>query len=143
MLTSFSRFFTSLDGFGKPVNINYRGRETFQTTLGALFTLGLQIFLLTYASIQVIDAFGYKDPKITQYTVFNERSDGAELNYGELFGSFSFGFVNQEKFGFPEPNPRIGHFVLDNRKFGQFKGLKADSRDKLLDMASISEERFP
>lgn len=51
--------------------------------------------------------------------------------------------MSQKKFGFPEPDPRIGYFMLDNRKFGSFEGLAEDSRDKVLQMASISEESFP
>ena len=33
------KFFTSLDIFGHPIGVRYKGKETFQTQLGALCTL--------------------------------------------------------------------------------------------------------
>ena len=122
MTNSFLRYFVSFDVFGQPISINYRGRETFQTALGALVTLGLYVFLLTYSMMSVLGALDFQDPKITQYTIFNARDDGTKYNFGELYGSFTFGFVSQTKFGFPEPDPRIGYWMLENRRFGSFEG---------------------
>ena len=44
----FLTYLVSLDAFGEPVTLNYRGESTFKTGLGSFFTIGLRAFILTY-----------------------------------------------------------------------------------------------
>ena len=41
--------------------------------------------------IGIIDLFNYKDPNITQYRIFDKRSDDQELNMAGNYGSFLIG----------------------------------------------------
>ena len=44
----FSKYLTSLDSFGEPVTLNYKGSSTFKTGFGAFFTIVTSAFILTY-----------------------------------------------------------------------------------------------
>ena len=45
---SFREMFVSLDTFGTPVSLNYKGESSYKTILGALITIALKIFMLVY-----------------------------------------------------------------------------------------------
>ena len=45
---NFIKFLTSLDAFGEPVTLNYKGESTFKTGVGAFFTIVLRAFILSY-----------------------------------------------------------------------------------------------
>ena len=47
----FINYLVSLDAFGEPVTLNYRGSSTFKTGLGAFFTIALRAFILSYGLI--------------------------------------------------------------------------------------------
>ena len=47
-MLNFIKFITSLDAFGKPVTLNYRGESTFKTGVGAFLTIVLRAFILSY-----------------------------------------------------------------------------------------------
>ena len=38
----------------------------------------------------VIDLYNYKDPNITQYTIFDKRIDDKEINFAGNYGGFAF-----------------------------------------------------
>ena len=42
------KYLVSLDAFGEPVTLNYRGESTFKTGVGAFFTIILRAFIFTY-----------------------------------------------------------------------------------------------
>ena len=44
------------------------------------------------AVVGVIDLYNHKDPNITQYTIFDKRTDGEEINFAESYGGFAFSF---------------------------------------------------
>ena len=50
----FLKYLVSLDVFGEPVTLNYRGESTFKTGIGAFFTIILRAFILTYALLELI-----------------------------------------------------------------------------------------
>ena len=49
-------FITSLDIFGHPIGINYRGEETFKTRLGSLFTIVITV-LMTINTVTLMTAY--------------------------------------------------------------------------------------
>ena len=75
-MKKFGEFLKKQDAFGHAVTINYRGEEMYRTMWGALLTFAQRIFILVVALVGVIDLFNYKNPKITQYTIFDKRTDG-------------------------------------------------------------------
>ena len=46
MLNRIDKFFLALDIFGHPIGVNYKGNDTYQTRLGAFFTLATYTFML-------------------------------------------------------------------------------------------------
>ena len=54
---SFTKFFVQRDVFGQPINVLYKGSETYQTKLGALFTFVMLILTLINAYSLVVGFF--------------------------------------------------------------------------------------
>ena len=110
-MKKFGKFLKKLDAFGHAVTINYRGDEMYKTVWGAMLTLMQKSFILVVTIIGVFDLFNYREPKITQYTIFDKRNDGKEINFGENYGSFVFGLHDLfDKF---QPiDARYGYFEL-------------------------------
>ena len=50
----FTNFLVSLDAFGEPVTLNYKGSSTFKTGVGAFFTIGLKAFILSFGLLSLI-----------------------------------------------------------------------------------------
>ena len=95
MVNSIYRFLLSFDAFGEPISVNYKGEKSYKTGLGALFTIAIKGFLLLYLTLAFLELTGYKDPKIIQYTVYDPRVSGDEINLGESHGAFMFGLQDK------------------------------------------------
>ena len=70
----FINYLISLDAFGEPVTLNYRGDSSFKTGVGAFFTIVLRIFIFTYGLFELIKVLQYEDPQISQYTIYDKRN---------------------------------------------------------------------
>ena len=60
--SQFLSYFVSLDSYGDPFKITYKGKSTYQTEIGALFTLGMNIFMLIFVGLGFLDLMNYKNP---------------------------------------------------------------------------------
>ena len=70
-------------------------------------TFGMRAFMLFFIVTSVIDLIDYKNPQITQYQIYDNRSDGRELNFKESYGDIIFGFYSARDGGFIAPDPSI------------------------------------
>ena len=70
MFKQFLSFFTSLDVFGEPVVINYKGETSFKTAPGALLTLAIKAFLLFFVVQGTFALCNYDDPQVLQVSRF-------------------------------------------------------------------------
>ena len=52
---NFIKYLISLDVFGEPVTLNYRGESTFKTSIGAFFTIILRTFIFSYGLLMLIE----------------------------------------------------------------------------------------
>ena len=52
-----------------------------------------------------------------QFSIFEPRDDGKELNFGESFGDITLGFFNSQTGGFEEIDPKIGYIAMDLIRF--------------------------
>ena len=102
-MASFLKYFISTDAYGEPVQVKYKGDTSYKTELGAFITLAVRILILTFIAIGVIGLVGYEDPQITQYKVYNKRSEGPEISLGAAQGDIFFGFYNHKRFVVPDP----------------------------------------
>ena len=55
MSSRIGSFFRSLDKFGEPVALNYKGEAHFKTGIGAIFSIALSSFMLTLTILGTID----------------------------------------------------------------------------------------
>ena len=74
-MLNFLKYLTSLDAFGEPVTLNYKGESSFKTGVGAFFTIILRAFILSYGLIMLIGVLQYEDPQIAQYTIYDKRNN--------------------------------------------------------------------
>ena len=58
-MSKFLNFLKSQDVFREPVALNYRGESTFKTWIGALGSMSIKIFIIFFATTQVVDLFNY------------------------------------------------------------------------------------
>ena len=64
-MTTFSKFFVSIDDYGEPVGVSYKGEGSYKTALGALLTLGMRVLMLLFTGIGLIGLANFEDPQIT------------------------------------------------------------------------------
>ena len=101
-MQKFVNYFVSYDAYGEPVQLSYRGDSTYKTPLGACLTLAMQGFMLIFIVTGVIALVNYEGPQITQYTIYDNRTDGREINLGEASGDLLIGFYDTMN-----PNPTL------------------------------------
>ncbi len=62
MPSSVVKFLKQFDVFGEAVGVNYKGDQTYKTVLGSLCSLTLKVFMLLYASYELLHLLQYKHP---------------------------------------------------------------------------------
>ena len=61
------------DSFGSAIQLNYKGRASYKTRLGTLFTIGMTTFILIFGLFSLMEIYEYKNPQITQFTIYDKR----------------------------------------------------------------------
>ena len=82
--------------------------------MGALLTLSMRVFMLVFIVTGVLSLMNYSDPQITQYKIFDNRSDGREINLGESYGNVLLGWFDMttSRPTFLPPDPRFCTFEM-------------------------------
>lgn len=62
-------FITSFDVFSEPVSLNYKGETSYKTVVGAFFSISIKIFLIIYATQQMLALINYDSPQITNVSL--------------------------------------------------------------------------
>ena len=109
-MASFGKFLKRQDTFGQPVTLNYRGMDQYKTCWGALLTLLHKSFIFVVAVISILDLLDYRDPNVTQYNIYDKRSDGTEINFGENNGKFLLGISSYR--GIIPLEAKYGYFAI-------------------------------
>jgi hypothetical protein len=65
----------TIDLFGKPISLNYKGQDTYQTKLGAFFSLVFMILMAVIGIGRFDKLIKLKNPNIIQYAKWIEHSD--------------------------------------------------------------------
>ena len=60
--SSFINWFVSLDAYGEPVSVSYKGDTTYKTHMGACLTLLSRVFLVFFTFMGVIELYQYRNP---------------------------------------------------------------------------------
>ena len=61
------RLLRSLDDFGHPTNLTYKGEETYQSCLGGIITLVVSAFTIGMAVVKMQSVVDMSDPIITSF----------------------------------------------------------------------------
>ena len=79
MRFAFLRVLKTMDDYGHPIQLTYKGEETYQSAFGGLLTVGVQIMTLAMTTIALMEVLQMMDPKITQYSRPLSESDREEI----------------------------------------------------------------
>ena len=84
-----------LDFLGEPVNFNYKGSDTYESTLGACCSLLVAIVLLGYFMNGVLHLW-YQTPRsISQFTYMNTPDSAESFDPINLGYEFAIGFMEE------------------------------------------------
>ena len=72
----FCDLFKRVDLYGKPVSVNFRHKNFYQTRFGALLSILTAIFILTYFSIQLDKLVARRNPDVMSNTVLGDMASG-------------------------------------------------------------------
>ena len=61
------RFIRSLDDFGHPIKLSYKGEDTYQSFLGGVFTLAVQVLTAVLIFIGVKKVLNVSDATVSGY----------------------------------------------------------------------------
>ena len=75
--------FTSLDGFGEPITVNYKGKSTYQTVPGAILSLISFMIVISYGAVQLADMVGMNNPSINVFDNNMDADDMREFKFDE------------------------------------------------------------
>ena len=106
-MPTFVNWFKAFDGYGEPVSVTYKGDATYKTPGGALLTFSMRSFMLLFSVFGIFELLSYKNPQVNQFRIYDERTDGNELNYGEAQADLIFGMYNPGTNAFVVPDPSI------------------------------------
>ena len=59
----------SLDSFGEPVSLNYKGDSAYKTLPGAFLTLVLKGFIFVMTLLSFFDLIAYRNPNVVQVSL--------------------------------------------------------------------------
>ena len=90
-LFSLLRFVRSLDDYGSPIELTYKGKTSHQTFMGGVCSLGVQVLTLIIVVIGVRKVLFMTDPNITSYArpVSAEERESLSQN-GLRFSDYDF-----------------------------------------------------
>ena len=107
-----SELFLSLDGFGEPIELNFKGKKRFNTYSGSLITSFIYVVFLLYTLQQFIYFVQKKDFSIQNYEVVDLKGMAEVINMKEQRGGVMFRlskFVNGDLVdAVPTLDPSIG-----------------------------------
>lgn len=101
------------------MTINYKGEQTYNTKLGAFFSIGIQVLVLVQLAQLTIDMINMNDPAILSYErpLYEEEVNSFDyLNMDEYRYNFGVYFTSRhdpEAIAIPESVGRVVYHVFD------------------------------
>ena len=142
-MKSFGAFLKNQDAYGQAITINYRGEDKYRSVCGAILTMAQRTFILVVAVIGLIDLFNFKDPKITQYRVFDKRNDDHELNLGENYGGFLIGIQDLDSHLYQPIDPKYGSLTLSQVQESIGVDDQISTKFATISVDEFTQENFP
>ena len=68
--------------------------------------------MLIFIGVGVLELLDYKNPQVSQFRIYDNRSEGEEINLGKGNAFLMFGILNPLTVTFVEPDPRIASIKM-------------------------------
>ena len=117
-MKKFSAAFKSIDIYGHPIGVHYKGNSTYQTKLGSLVTLFTFVFVTIYAAILVIELRTGESQEVSSRSIKLDLSKSERKPLDEL--EFMLGYILVDEQNLPTTIPSnigavsIAWFALDD-----------------------------
>ena len=107
----------SIDIYGHPIGVLYKGSTTYQTLFGSIFTLLTTATVLIFASSKMTEIIQHTDQSVNTRTIIADidkvgKVDLEKLNFNLLFQVIAQDFASGEhNFSYKIP-PEVGRFQV-------------------------------
>ena len=89
---SMLRLLRSLDTFGHPIKVNYKGEETYNSALGGILTLAMYALTLVLVERAFTEIFTMQEPSLSEYMKPLSRDEKLDMgDVGFADKNFVFG----------------------------------------------------
>ena len=95
-MKKFSAAFKSIDIYGHPIGVHYKGNSTFQTKLGSLMTLFSFVFVTIYAAILVTELTTGESQEVQSLSIKVDLSESGRKPLDELEFMLTYVLVDDE-----------------------------------------------
>ena len=89
--------FLAIDGFGEPIELNFKGQKRFNTICGSLITSFVYIVFILYSVQQGISFVQKNDIEISSYNIIDLEGAQEILNLKEQRGGVIFNLKKRDK----------------------------------------------
>ena len=115
MKFSILNLLSSLDEFGHPMSLTYKGEFTYQTLIGGVLSIIMQVLVAIMIINAVIEVYNVDEPTITSFERFIPLEDRNELGTFR-FDDYSYVMAFEVEVDIDgeisyELPPKVGHFV--------------------------------
>ena len=115
MKFSILNLLSSLDEFGHPMSLTYKGEFTYQTLIGGVLSIIMQVLVAIMIINAVIEVYNVDEPTITSFERFIPLEDRNELGAFH-FDDYSYVMAFEVEVDIDgeisyELPPEVGHFV--------------------------------
>ncbi|CDW87303.1 UNKNOWN [Stylonychia lemnae] len=97
--------FKYIDLFAQPVQLTFKGEDTYKTMIGAVSSLMLIMLLLSYGVFKAVFMFNRMNPSVQKVSLLRDMSDGLIFKPQDLGFDFAFGLSQNLE-------PSIGYFTV-------------------------------
>ena len=111
--------FKSIDMYGHPIGVHYKGDDAYRTKLGSFVTLITVGLVLTYSGIRVGQLNTRSNQNETNQTIKLDLDNSGEVNLKENKFNIAFGLLKSGRTYFELPE-NIGRFIPLHYAFDGF-----------------------
>ena len=112
-----SNLIRSIDSFGRPIEMRYKGGTAYQTTSGGVCTLVLMFFVTWFTVEQIIQLIQMSDPKVVKNNIYHSKEDFGTRTAKEIHLDIGIGAYSNEN---------DNYFMHDIKGYGSFRTFQVD-----------------
>lgn len=99
--------FLSMDMYGHPVSVNFRGDQNYSTMYGSCMSILVTILIVTFTALKM-KQFGWREyPEFSKNSAYKSLDDYGEMYANEIRFEFAFAMYNIRSRTYSAPDPRM------------------------------------